>query len=292
MKSKSYKFFTFFLISPWLLILTTIWLYPLLYSAYLSTLDYNSLTSESTFIGLKNYFDVLQDNMFWHSLKISSIFTLVTVPLSTILALAIALMLNSKLAKFKNFFRAIYFLPSITSIVVLALIFTNIYSKDGYLNLLLNSLNLPYPERGWLLNENTALIAIMAMDIWISTGYYMVLFLAALQTVSQDYYDNARLSGATFFQQLRMITLPLIKPTLLFVLIINTIKSLQVFVEIIVMTKGGPLKSTTTVVYQVFKYAFDNVNLMGYASAISYILFFILIIASFIQTSILKENNS
>lgn len=288
-KSLNYHSFTLFLLAPWILVFVSIWLYPLIYSAFLSFHEYNSLTGEATFIGLGNYTAVFQDDLFWHSLKVSSIFTLGTVPLSTALALFLAILLNSKLAMFKNFFRSILFLPSVTSIVVLALIFTNLYAKDGYLNLLLQAVNIPTPAKGWLLEPSTALYSIMAMDVWIATGYYMVLFLAGLQAISNDLYESARLAGASAWQQFRMITLPLLKPTLTFVLIINTIKSLQIFVEIIIMTKGGPLKSTTTVVYQIFKYAFDKTDMMGYASAIAYLLFLILIVISYLQTKLLQE---
>lgn len=288
-KSLNYHSFTLFLLAPWILVFVSIWLYPLIYSAFLSFHEYNSLTGEATFIGLGNYTAVFQDDLFWHSLKVSSIFTLGTVPISTALALFLAILLNSKLAMFKNFFRSILFLPSVTSIVVLALIFTNLYAKDGYLNLLLQAVNIPTPAKGWLLEPSTALYSIMAMDVWIATGYYMVLFLAGLQAISNDLYESARLAGASAWQQFRMITLPLLKPTLTFVLIINTIKSLQIFVEIIIMTKGGPLKSTTTVVYQIFKYAFDKTDMMGYASAIAYLLFLILIVISYLQTKLLQE---
>lgn len=288
-KSWNYHSFTLFLLAPWILVFVSIWLYPLIYSAFLSFHEYNSLTGEATFIGLGNYTAVFQDDLFWHSLKVSSIFTLGTVPISTALALLLAILLNSKLAMFKNFFRSILFLPSVTSIVVLALIFTNLYAKDGYLNLLLQAVNIPTPAKGWLLEPSTALYSIMAMDVWIATGYYMVLFLAGLQAISNDLYESARLAGASAWQQFRMITLPLLKPTLTFVLIINTIKSLQIFVEIIIMTKGGPLKSTTTVVYQIFKYAFDKTDMMGYASAIAYLLFLILIVISYLQTKLLQE---
>lgn len=288
-KSWNYHSFTIFLLAPWILVFVSIWLYPLIYSAFLSFHEYNSLTGEATFIGFGNYSAVFQDDLFWHSLKVSSIFTLGTVPISTALALLLAILLNSKLAIFKNFFRSILFLPSVTSIVVLALIFTNLYAKDGYLNLLLQTMNIPTPAKGWLLEPSTALYSIMAMDIWIATGYYMVLFLAGLQAISNDLYESARLAGASAWQQFRMITLPLLKPTLTFVLIINTIKSLQIFVEIIIMTKGGPLKSTTTVVYQIFKYAFDKTDMMGYASAIAYLLFLILIVISYLQTKLLQE---
>jgi multiple sugar transport system permease protein len=127
------------------------------------------------------------------------------------------------------------------------------------------------------------------MDIWISAGYYMVLFLAGLQSISKDLYESARLFGASSWQQLVRITLPLLKPTLLFIVVINTIKTFQVFVEIYVMTKGGPLYSTTTVVYMVYQKAFNELNQMGYASALAFILFVIISILTFIQLKVIKK---
>ena len=151
-------------------------------------------------------------------------------------------------------------------------------------------LNMPYPARGWLLEPGTALLSIMAMDVWISSGYYMVLFLAAMQTIPEDLYDAARLAGANAVQQFFRITLPMLRPTLLFVIVINTIKSFQIFIEIFVMTKGGPLHSTTTLVYLVFENAFERGDAMGYAAALAYIVFFILLIFSFLQMKLLGVN--
>jgi multiple sugar transport system permease protein len=171
---------------------------------------------------------------------------------------------------------------------VLSLIFTNLYARDGYVNGLLALAGLPHPENGWLLTQGTALPAIMAMDVWISTGYYMVLFLAAMEAVPRDLYENAELSGASKWQQFRLITLPLIKPTLLFVLVINTIKSFQIFVEVYVMTKGGPLGATTTLVYSVYQQAFEQGDRMGFASALSWVIFAIIMVFSLLQMRLLR----
>jgi multiple sugar transport system permease protein len=179
-------------------------------------------------------------------------------------------------------------MPTVTSLVVISLIFTNLYAKEGYINMLLGIIGFSSPDKGWLLNTSTSLLSIMIMDVWISTGYYMVLFLAGLQTIPQDLYDAARLSGASVMTQFLRITLPLVKPTLLFVVVINTIKSFQIFIEIFIMTKGGPLNSTTTLVYMVFVNAFEKSDMMGYASALAFILFFILLIFSILQIRLLR----
>lgn len=240
---------TLTLLMPWIIVLAVFWLYPLFYAIYISLTDYKTLTNTATFVGLSNYENLFGDSVFWVALKNTAIFTLGTVPITTAIALILASILNNKLIRFKEFFRASYFLPTVTSLVVISLIFTNLYARDGYINNILSMFGMPFPERGWLLDTSTALLSIMAMDVWISIGYYMILFLAGMQTISEDLYDSAKLNGASPVQQFFYITLPLIKPTLLFVLVINTIKSFQVFIEIFVMTKGGPLDSTTTLVY-------------------------------------------
>ncbi len=288
MSNRTSKIVTYTLISPWIVTFAVFWLYPLIWAFGLSLGDYNSLTNDYTFRGIDNYTRAFSDSIFLKALSNTAIFTFGTVPITTALALFLANLVNSKFIRFKEFFRASYFLPSVTSLVVISLIFTNLYARDGYINQILQMLGLPFSERGFLLEPSTALLSIMAMDIWISAGYYFVLFLAGMQTIPQDLYDSAKLSGANAWQMFWRITLPMLRSTLLFVLVINTIKSFQIFVEIFVMTKGGPLNSTITIVYLVFSNAFDKTDMMGYASAIAFILFACLMIISFIQIKLLK----
>lgn len=290
-KNISEKINILIMLSPWIITFLLFWFYPLINAGYLSLTNYNTLLNSTEFIGLENYNKILNDEVFWIALKNTTIFTIGTVPITTTFAIILAVMLNSKLTKFQSLFRAAYFMPTITSLVVISLIFTNLYSKDGYINLLLKMSGLPYPEKGWLLDTSTSLISIMIMDVWISTGYYMVLVLAGLQTIPKDYYESAKLMGASSLKQFFSITLPLLKPTLIFILVINTIKSFQVFIEIFIMTKGGPLNSTMTIVYYIFLNAFEKSDMMGYASALAFILFFVLLILSYIQIKLLKEKD-
>lgn len=279
---------TYIMIMPWVIVFCVFWLYPMGYSFYMSLTNYTTLTSEMKFVGLANYAKIVNDEVFWTALGNTLFFTLGTVPVTTALALLLAIAVNSKLVKYKDFFRASYFIPSVTSVIVISLIFTNLYAKDGYINYVLHSLGLAFPAKGWLAETSTALMSVMAMDVWSAVGYYMVLFLAGMQTISNDLYDAAKLCGASAMQQLFRITLPNLKSTLLFIIVINTIKSFQVFVEIFVMTKGGPLNKTTTLVYMVFVNAFEKIDTMGYASALAYIVFIILLIFSFVQMKLLR----
>lgn len=282
------KYFMFLLLLPWIITFLVFWLYPLIHAFWLSFTDYKTLTNQAVFVGIKNYKKLFNDDVFLIALKNTALFTFITVPITTAISLFLAVLLNNKFVRFKEFFRASYFLPSVTSMVVISLIFTILYSKSGYINFILSILGMPFPEKGWLMETSTALPAIMAMDIWLSVGYYMILFLAGMQTISDDLYNYAKTAGANAWQEFWMITIPLIKPTMLFVLVMNVIKSFQVFIEIYVMTKGGPLNSTTTLVYEVFVNAFEKGDMMGYASAIAVVLFIILIIISLIQMKLLK----
>ena len=289
MKSRN-KLFTLTLLLPWLITFCVFWLYPLLYAGYLSLTDYSTLSNTAEFVGFKNFQAIFQDEVFYKALTNTVIFTFGTVPITTALAIFFAVLLNSKLARFQNYFRATFFIPAVTSLVVISLIFSNLYTQDGYINSILSSLNFPYPERGWLQDTRTSLLSIMAMDVWGAVGYYMILFLAGMQAIPQDLYSAADIAGASAWQKFRRITLPLLKPTLVFVVFINSIKSFQVFIEIMIMTKGGPMNSTMSLVYMVYSNAFEKSDAMGYASAMAYVVFAILLVFTYIQHKFLKTD--
>lgn len=274
---------------PWIITLVVFWLYPLVYALVLSFSEYRTLTNEMTFVGVDNYKAVFESESFWRALKNTFVFTVGTVPVTTAFAILLAVMVQGRGRRLSAVLRSAYFLPSVTSLVVIALIFTNLYARDGYVNALCAMMGIAHPENGWLLTEGTALPAIMAMDVWISTGYYMVLFMAGMESIPKDLYESAELNGATKWQQFWKITLPMLRPTLLFVVVINSIKSFQIFVEVYVMTKGGPLGATSTLVYEVYHQAFEQSDMMGYASALAYVIFVILLVMSFLQMRLLKE---
>ncbi len=281
---------TWTFLSPWLITLAVFWAWPLLYALWLSFNEYRTLSNTANWIGLANYERLLGDEVFWKAMGNTLIFVIGTIPFTTIFAIGLAVLLNRNI-KWKAFYRSAYFIPSVTSIVVLALIFTNLYTHDGYINSLLKVVGVPFPKDGWLLNTGTALPAIMAMDVWIATGYYTVLFLAALQTIPDELYEAAELDGASAWGQFKSVTLPGLRPMLLFVIVINTIRSFQVFAEVYVMTKGGPLHSTTTLVYEVYRNAFDRTDMMGYASAIAWVAFLLILSVSLLQMKLLGEKN-
>ncbi|MEN6296217.1 MAG: sugar ABC transporter permease [Chloroherpetonaceae bacterium] len=280
---------TLILILPWIIVLAIFWLYPLIYAGYLSLTEYQTLTGKSVFVGFQNYARIFSDEFFWIAAKNTLHFVVISVPITLILSLLLAELLNQKVTKFRGFFQASYFMPSVTSLVVFSLIFTNLYAKDGYLNSLLNMVGLPTSQMGFLLDPSTALNSIIAMDIWLSIGYYMMLFLSGMQTISQDLYDSAKINGANFWQRFRYITLPGLRSTIFFVIMLDLIKAFQVFIEIFVMTKGGPMYSTTSMVYLIFDNAFNHTDMMGYASAMAYVLFFVLLALSLIQIKLSED---
>jgi len=280
---------TFVLLAPWLLTVGVFWLYPLVYALALSFAKYSTLSGAWKWVGFDNYVALMSSERFWLALRNTAVFTVGTVPVTTAFALALAHGVRGRSERFATILRSSYFLPSVTSLVVIALIFTNLYSRDGAINALLEVIGMSGSARGWLLDTATALPAVMAMDVWISTGYYMVLVLAGMESIPKDLYESARLCGATRWQQFWRITLPLLRPTLVFILVLNSIKSFQVFVEIYVMTKGGPLGATNTLVYELYHQAFEQTDMMGQASALAYVVFVILLVMSFVQMRIFRN---
>ena len=271
--------------SPWVITFLVFWLFPLLFSLYLGFTDYKLLKPTYNWVGLNNFVALFSDSEFLDSLKNTFIFVIGTIPFTTVIALVFALLLNKNFPG-RTLFRSAYFMPSITSMVVIALIFTNLYSRGGYLYMLADMIGLSPPENGFLLSNKTALFSVMAMDIWMSVGYYMLLFLAGLKSIPEELYEAAEVAGAGAFRKFFSITLPLLKPVTLFIIVINTIKSFQVFVEIFVMTKER--YDSATAVYFIYETGLSRFE-FGYASAAAYILFLIIAVFSFAQFGLLKQ---
>jgi len=272
-------------VSPWFITLIIFWLFPLLYSLYLGFTDYKLLSDSYKWVGFANFRALFSDQQFLQSLKNTFIFVIGTIPVTTIIALLLALLIDKKFPG-RTIFRSGYFMPSITSMVVIALIFTNLYSRGGYIYLLADMLGLSPPENGFLLSNKTALFSVMAMDVWMSVGYYMLLFLAGLKSIPKELYEAAEVAGASMWRKFVSITLPLLKPVMLFIVVINTIKSFQVFIEIFVMTKGR--YGSSTAVYFIYETGLNRFE-FGYASAAAYILFIIIALFSIIQFGLLKQ---
>ena len=266
-------------LAPSLLHLTVFVLTPIIFAGYLSLHRWDVVVPDKPFVGLGNFRELISDPSFWNALKNTLLYTL-NVPVSMVFSLAVALMMNRR---FKGIalFRTLYFLPSVTSFVAIALVWMWIYHPTfGVANFLLQLVGLgPF---AWLNSTSTAMISVMIFSIWLGLGYQMVIFLAGLQGIPEELYDAARIDGSSSWNRFWHITLPLLRPTTFFILITSVISSFQVFTSIYVMTAGGPVRSTDVIVYHIYQSAWEELR-MGYASAMSWVLFVIIVIATWIQ---------
>jgi multiple sugar transport system permease protein len=278
-----------FYLSPWLITLGLFHTFPFLYSAWLSLMKWSPLAPDSSrWVGFENYGRAFSDPLFWKAMGNTAFFAVGTIPFTTGISLFLAVLLNGPI-RGRGFFRAGFFLPFVVSLVVVALIFKNLYAPYGPLNGMLGAVGIDGPS--WLQNTRLALPAIMAMDVWASIGYYTVIMLAGLQAIPDEVHEAAVVDGAGWWSRFWHVTVPMLRPVLLFVLVINTIKSLQVFIEIFVMTQGGPLNSTLTAVYYIYDQAFHRLD-MGYASAVAYLLFASILLVTLLQMKRLKAGTS
>lgn len=233
------------------------------------------------FIGFQNYLRIVETPLFWKALKNTFYFVLVGGPLSVAVSLGTALMLNSKLAKFKSFYRTIYFLPVVSSLIAVAIIWRYLYHPaHGLLNYILSLIGIAPID--WLGNPDLAMPAIIIMAVWKNFGYNMLIFIAGLQNIPEDLYEAAHLDGASWWQQFKGITIPMLKPTTVFVVMITIIGYFQLFAEPYVMTQGGPLNATTSIVLLMYEQGFRWWS-MGYAAAIAFVLFIIILLFTVIQ---------
>lgn len=239
------------------------------------------------FVGFQNYARILETPLFWKALKNTFYFVLVGGPLSVAVSLGTALMLNSKLAKFKSVFRTIYFLPVVSSLIAVAIIWRYLYHPaHGILNYLLSQFGIAPID--WLGDPDIAMPAIILMAVWKNFGYNMLIFIAGLQNIPDDLYEAAHLDGASWWEQFKHITLPMLKPTTVFVVMITIIGYFQLFAEPYVMTQGGPLNSTTSIVLLMYEQGFRWWS-MGYAAAIAFVLFAIILFFTVIQMALQRS---
>lgn len=273
---------------PWHATFLLFFAFPLVFSFVISLTDYRLLAADYSYVGWANYRELFADPDFLSALKNTAIFVGGTIPVTTVLALLMALLVHPPL-KGRGMFRSGLFLPWITSLVVVALIFTNLYSRGGYIATLSRMVGMTPPVNGYLYDSGTALYAIMAMDVWSSVGYYMLIFLAGLQAIPDELYEAAEVAGASPARQFWSITLPLLRPVALFVIVINSIKSFQVFIEIFVMTKGK--FETATLLFFMYDTGLSNAFRFGYASAVAYVLFAIIAVFSVAQLIVMRRRS-
>lgn len=274
------------MLAPGLILFAVFVVFSIGFSFYISFHQWDILNPIKPFVGLDNYRQLKSDSYFHKALYNTFIYTLFSVPLTMAAGLAVALLLNQSI-RGRAIFRTAFFLPVITPLVVAALMWKWVYDGDyGLANYYLQQLHIISSPIGWLSNPNLALPSVIVMTIWKGVGFAMVIYLAGLQAIPEEYYEAAKVDGAGAFHRLRYITIPLVAPTSFFLLVIGVIGSFQVFTEVFIMTSGGPLSSTTTIVYYLWTMAFVNFQ-MGYATAIAYALFAIIFIFTCIQVRFL-----
>jgi multiple sugar transport system permease protein len=236
-------------IAPALIIFSLFTAFALLFVVYLTFHEWSIIQPDKPFVGLDNYRDLIHDEGFRNSIINTLYYTGGAVPLQMLTGLGLALLLNLPL-RGRGLLRAMYYLPGVTPLVVVAIIWKWLYNGDyGLFNYYLLKTHLIHDPLLWLADKNLAMPAVILMSVWNGTGFSMIVYLAGLQTIPEELYEAARVDGAGAFARFRHITLPMLRPTTLFLAVVGIIWSFQVFTQIFVMTSGGPVDRTTTMVY-------------------------------------------
>lgn len=272
-------------LAPSMLLIVIFFFAPVVAGFGLSLTDFDLYTigdiHNLRFIALRNYRELFASRIFWTALFNTLYFSLVGGPLTMIVSLGAALLVNARLTRYKAFFRTVYFAPVVTTLVAVSIVFKYLYhARFGVINLALSKLGLPQVD--WLGDPRWAMFSIILLAVWRGFGYTMIIFIAGLQNIPEELYEAARIDGAGPWRQFRHVTLPMLAPTFLFVGIVTAIGQLQIFGEPYVMTRGGPLNHTLTAVMLMYEQGFRWWR-MGYAAAVAFILFLIIGAATLLQ---------
>jgi ABC-type sugar transport system permease subunit len=277
----------YWLVSPYLIFFMLFVAYPVVFSFILMFHRWNIVTPMQ-WIGLKNFERLLADPLFFKSIVNTLVFLLVHIPLQIVVALTLALLLNSAI-KLRGVFRAIYFLPVIVSGVVVTILWQQLYAFDyGVLNTLLTSIGLP--RIPWLVDPDVAMTSIAVMATWKNVGIYIVLFLVGLQTIPRELYEAASIDGADARNQFFRITLPMLNPTMVVIVALSTIGGFSLFIEPYVMTGGGPMQSTLSATLYIYHQAF-YFNHMGYAATLGFVFALIILTVVLLQRKLIETES-
>ncbi len=278
-------------LAPALAVIGVFFFLPVVASLALSFTDFDLYAiadpRNARFVGLHNYVALLHTPVFWTALENTLYFVAVGAPLSVLVSLATALLVNARLVRFRAFFRAAYFAPFVTTLVAVAIVWRYLYQpRYGLLNAVLGTVGLGPID--WLGDPRWAMPAIILLAVWKNFGYSMLIFIAGLQRIPGELYEAAELDGAGAWARFRYVTLPLLAPTFLFVGIITAIGYFQLFAEPYVMTQGGPLKSTLSMVLYMYEEGFRWWRL-GSAAAVAFVLFVIILGCTLLQLRVQRE---
>jgi lactose/L-arabinose transport system permease protein len=268
-------------IMPSIILITVFVFYPMV-QAFITSFQ-GGLGNNLGFVGIDNYKRLLTDSTFKKALFNTLLYLIIQVPIMTILALGISALLNDKKLKARGFFRTAIFLPCVTSLVAYSIIFKSLFATDGFINVILMQINVISEPIAWITHPIWAKVLIIIAITWRWTGYNMVFYLAGMQSIDDSIYEAAEIDGASAFMRFKCITLPLLKPIILFTTINSTIGTLQLFDETANITLGGPANATITISQYIYNLLFKYSPNFGYAAAISYVVVLIIVILSFIQ---------
>lgn len=268
------------------IILVFFFFIPFFETIILSFKDYSTSIYNPTWVGLANYIELMKSPIFYKVLGNTFIYLFVAVPILAIVPLILAILINQKIRGI-TFYKILIYLPVIVSIVVAVIAFKWLYAQQGILNFFLAQIGLN--PIGWLTDTRFALYSVIIVTIWKGVGYYMMIYLAGLMSVPKELYEACDIDGASFFKKHLTVTIPHIMPTIALVSTISAISAMKVFAEIYVMTKGGPLNSSKTIVYYIYERAFENLDL-GYASALAVVLLVLVMAFSLINILCFERN--
>ncbi len=279
-------------ITPALVMITCFFVLPVIGAFALSLTDFDiysiGVPADTRFIGLANYATLLTSPLFWTALRNTAYYVLVGAPLSVAVSLVAAVMLNSKLTRWKPFFRSAFFAPWVTTLVAVAIVWRYVYQPEyGPLNWLLGLVGIHRID--WLGDPHWAMPAIILLSVWKNFGFNMLIFLAGLQNIPDELYEAAELDGAGTWQRFRHITVPMLGPTFVFVGVVTMIAAFQIFSEPYVMTQGGPLNSTLTLVLYMYDQGFRWWRL-GFASAVAMVLFLLTLLGTLVQLRLQRRS--
>ncbi len=266
---------------PSIILITVFVFYPMV-QAFITSFQ-GGMGNNLGFVGIDNYKRLLTDSTFKKALFNTLLYLIIQVPIMTILALGISALLNDKKLKARGFFRTAIFLPCVTSLVAYSIIFKSLFATDGFINVILMQINVISEPIAWITHPIWAKVLIIIAITWRWTGYNMVFYLAGMQSIDDSIYEAAEIDGASAFMRFKCITLPLLKPIILFTTINSTIGTLQLFDETANITLGGPANATITISQYIYNLLFKYSPNFGYAAAISYVVVLIIVILSFIQ---------
>jgi lactose/L-arabinose transport system permease protein len=271
------------------LMICLFYFYPMV-QAFIMSLQSGTGTN-LTFVGFENYVRLFKDPTFLTTLKNTVIYLIIQVPLMIVLALFISVLLNDKTMKFKGVFRTAIFLPCVTSLVAYSVIFKYLFGQEGIINIFLLKFSFISEPIQWLTDPFWAKVAIIVAITWRWTGYNMIFYLSALQNIDQSIYEAAKMDGASSFQTFFKITVPMLKPIILFTSITSTIGTLQLFDEVMNITQGGPGNATMTISQYIYNLSFKYTPDFGYAATVSYAIVIMIVIFSIIQFKVAGDKN-